>query len=290
VKVAAPPVTGSPAETKPATDTVSGPPTSSAATDPKPATEVANVPPAETKPEPEAAPKTVTAGSDAVELNNSAIQRIGESRYDEAADLLQRAIQAKPDSYKLHRNLSIVYERQNKINEALTSAEAAVKLAPAEPSALTQLCSLQVQLTKFDDARMCYENLRKLTTLDVISETSYGVALMRSGRNREAIAVLQKTAAMSPANSQTLNALGVAYLDGKRPSDAISAFKNAIELDPSQHAIRFNLAIAYMTSGNKEGAVSQYKLLKQENAKLAEQLYLILFRDKVVSVDELRRH
>jgi Flp pilus assembly protein TadD len=178
----------------------------------------------------------------------------------------------------------------NRTSEALESAQAAVKLAPGEPSALEQLCSTQVQVTKFDEARVCYENLSKLTTLDPISQTSYGVALLRSGRNQEAIAVLQKTAAMSPANSQTLNALGVAYFDGKRFADAILAFKEAVELGPDQHAIRFNLALAYLSGGNKEGALSQYRLLKQDDPKLAEQLYLIIFRDKVVSVDELRKH
>jgi len=101
--------------------------------------------------------------------------------------------------------------------------------------------------------------------------------------------VLQKTADTSPANGQTLNALGVAYFDEKRFADAMGVFKKAVELDPNQHGLRFNLAIAYLSVGNKEGALSQYRLLKHEDPKLAAQLYSIIFRDKVVSVDELRQ-
>ena len=80
----------------------------------------------------------------------------------------------------------------------------------------------------------------------------------------------------------------MAYFDDKRYADAVVVFKKAVELDPDEHGLRFNLAIAYLSNGNKEGALSQYRLLKEADPKLADQLYRILFRDKVVSVDELR--
>ena len=175
-KVAAPPVTVPAADSKPATETaaeiepkkiVTAPPLTNPASETKSAPESVTAPPgstttadsktsaipAESKPT-EAATKTTSAPPEAVVLNNTAVQLISESRYAEAADALRRAIQAKPDSYKLHRNLSIVYERMNRTSEALESAQAAVKLAPGEPSALEQLCSTQVQVTKFDEARV----------------------------------------------------------------------------------------------------------------------------------------
>ncbi|PYT01340.1 MAG: hypothetical protein DMF63_00365 [Acidobacteria bacterium] len=272
---AAPPLTNSPLETKPVTAN---------ALDASPST----VPATESKSTSETSSTVISASSNAVALNNSAIQLIRESRFEEASEQLRRAIDAKPDAYKLHRNLSIVYERLNKLDDALKSAEAAMKLAPGEPSAVMQLCSVQLQVQKYSEALHCYENLRKLGPLDTVSQTSYGVALLRSGETRNAIAVLEKVAATVPLTSQTLNALGVAYFDDKRFADAVSAFKKAVEVDPDQHGLRFNLAIAYLSKGNKEGALSQYRILKESDARLAEQLYLILFRDKVVSADQLR--
>ena len=267
-------------EAKPAAETSAPAPVMSTAAETKPASETTAEDMAATLP---------SSSTNAVDLNNEAVQLARRYRFDEASVLLRKAIQAKPDTYELHRNLSIVYERMNKMNDALASAMAAVKLAPAEPSAVVQLCNVQLQSNSYDAARLCYEDLSKLTPLDPVAETSYGVALLRMGKTRDALAILEKAAARAPANIQTLNALGVAYFNDKRYADSIVVFKKGVELDPYQHGLRFNLAIAYISSGNKEDALSQYKMLKEQDAKLAGQLYRVMFRDKVISVDELRR-
>ena len=44
-----------------------------------------------------------------------------------------------------------------------------------------------------------------------------------------------------------------------------------------------------MANRNMEGALSQNRLLREEDPKLAEQLYNLLFEDKIVSVDKLRK-
>jgi Flp pilus assembly protein TadD len=175
----------------------------------------------------------------------------------------------------------------NKLDEALKSAETAVKLAPREPSAVTQLCGVHLQLKQHGQALTCYENLSKLEALDPMARTYYGVALLGVDRTFDARAVLEKAAEALPSSGITLNALGFAYFKEKRFPEAVSMFKRAVELEPDQAEMRFNLAIAQLASGNKEGAISQYRILKDSNAKLAKQLYQILFRNSVVSVDEL---
>ncbi len=71
--------------------------------------------------------------------------------------------------------------------------------------------------------------------------------------------------------------------------DAVTMFKKGVEADPGSGELRFNLAVAQLANGNKEGALSQYRVLKVEDAKLADQLYRILFHDKVIFVDGLER-
>jgi len=53
---------------------------------------------------------------------------------------------------------------------------------------------------------------------------------------------------------------------------------------------RYNLAIAALAQRNKTAALSQYAILKQGDPKLADQLYRLLFRDKVISVEDLKSH
>jgi Flp pilus assembly protein TadD len=237
--------------------------------------------------EPAAEAKSTSIAANVASMNNEAVGLTKESRYDEALELLFQAVAAAPDSYRLHRNLSIVYENMKRLDEALASAETAVHLAPKEPSALIQLCGLLVLVQKATEAVGCYERLAALQPMDAMDQTYYGVALFRSGKLDSAVSVLEK-AAMSAVAGPTLNALGVCYYELKRFADAVTAFKQAVERTPDHSAIRFNLAIAQLAAGNREGAISQYRLLKTDDPKLAAQLYRILFSGKVVSVAELK--
>ena len=227
------------------------------------------------------------SANDAVVLNHYAIQLTSEARYEEAARLLKRAIGLNPNIFGLHRNLSIVYENMRKMDEALASAENAVKLAPSEPSALVQLCGLELLIGQNVQSLACYEKLRTLAPLDTLSQTFYGVALLRSDRSSDAIGVLEKAVSADASNAAALNALGVAHFNDKKYEDAVGFFKRAVEINPDHGEIRFNLAIAHLALRNKEGAMSQYRLLKEEDPKIADRLYRVLFRNKIVFLDKL---
>ena len=206
---------------------------------------------------------------------------------EEAVEQLQKAIAAAPDSFGLHRNLSILYESMKKMDEALAEADLAVKLGPREPSALSHLCGLKLTSGHDADSLACYKRLLELGPLDGPSQIYYGVALFRSGTIDAAITVLEKVNADLPTNSSGLNAMGVAYFKKERYADAASSFKRAVEIDPERGELRFNLALSQLALGNREGALSQYRILKVDSPKLAEDLYRILYKDQVVSVDQL---
>lgn len=250
----------------------------------------AGVPSTEESPAAAALDEASELAPEIADLNNAAIRLTRESRYDEATELLLRAIAEAPNRFRLHRNLSIVYEHMKRMDEALASAQTAVDIAPVEPTALTQLCGLELINGRGAEAVACYEKLRQTGPMDAMSQTFYGVALLRSGHHDRAVTVLEQAVAAVPANSSALNALGVAYFNKRRYTDAAASFKEAVESDPEQREIRFNLALTYVVLRNKEGAISQYRMLKGERPELAGQLYRILFRDKVVSVDQLKGH
>lgn len=228
-------------------------------------------------------------GDDPVALNNAAVRLTQEARYAEASELLQLAVQGSPNVYKLHRNLSIIYESLHKSEEALASARTAVKLAPNEPTALVQLCGIELQKHLDNEALVSCRQFYTLAPHDTLAQTFYGIALVRHQKSKEAIPLLEKVVLLKPPSVAALNALGMAYYNEKRYPDAIAAFKSGIETDPGGREIRFNLAVTHMVNGNKEGALSQYRILKGEDTKLAGQLYRIIFSDKVVYVDQLKR-
>ena len=227
--------------------------------------------------------------NDPVALNNAGVHLTLQSRYDDALLALGRAIAAAPAQWRFHRNLSVLYERMNRMDEALAEAQRSVELAPREPAGMMQLCALKVVTGHETEAIGCFDKLAEIGPLDVESQTFYGIALLRTGDSRKAVSVLEKAAGRTPANIGTLNALGMVYFNLKRYSDSAQCFKQAVELDPKHGELRFNLAVAQAANRNKEAGLSQYRILKGENPKLAEQLYQILFQDQVVRVDALKK-
>jgi len=222
-------------------------------------------------------------------MNNSAVQLTLDHKYAEAQELLDRAIQSEPTSAKFHRNLSVLFERMKKFDEALASARTAEKLAPSDPSVLDQLCGLELATGNTAIALGCYEKLKSIEPLDVLSQTYYGIALFRSNKRNEAIAVLEQAARSTPPNAVAMNTLGVMYYGSKRFEDAAAAFKNAVETDSELFEFRFNLAIAQLALRNKAAAISQYNIIKTGDPKLADQLYRMLNGDKVLSVNDAMR-
>jgi Flp pilus assembly protein TadD len=228
------------------------------------------------------------ATAEVAEMNNSAVGLTIEANYSEAEALLRKAIEAEPGMAKLHRNLSIVYERMSKIDEAVVSAREAAKLAPDEPSVLEQLCALELATDNSENAIRCFEKLGSLRPLDVLSQTHYGTALFRSGKVDESLPVLEKAAASTPVLAEAQNAVGVVYYMQKRVDEAIEAFKRGVEAAPHLFKIRFNLGVAQLSIQNRAGAISQYNILKAENPELAGQLYRMLYGGQILFVDDMK--
>jgi Flp pilus assembly protein TadD len=225
-----------------------------------------------------------TSNVDVVSLNNEAVKETLESNYDAALEHLQRAIEARPDVAKFYRNLSIVYERMKRVDDALAAARTAEKLAPGVPSVLEQLCALEVMAKNVANGLSCYESLQKIEPLDILGQTYYAAALFHSGKVDESLGILEKVVQTTPTFPDALNALGVVYYTKKRIPDAIAMFKSAVEATPDQSQTRYNLGVAELANGNKAAAISQYNIIKSVDPKLADQLYRGIYGDRLLFV------
>jgi tetratricopeptide (TPR) repeat protein len=232
------------------------------------------------------APGITEAMIEADKLNNTAVRLANESNYEDARALFERAIEAEPNMARYHRNLSVVFERMKKIDDALASARTAAKLAPSDPSVLEQLCGLELAKENTATALGCFEKLRSIEPLDALSETHYGIALFRSGKEAESLTILEKAVRSPHPLAEALNALGVVYYTKRRVEDAVAAFKSGVEISPDKYEIRYNLAIAQLSLRNRAAAISQYNILKTGDPKLADRLYRIISRNTVLVARE----
>jgi tetratricopeptide (TPR) repeat protein len=183
-------------------------------------------------------------------------------------------------------NLSIVYDAENRYPEAISAAQRAVIQSPRYIRARTQLCELMMVSKRNMDAKLCYHELSKISQLDALSQTYDALVTLRGGEPQQAIDMITAVLKTNQPTVLMYNTLGKAYFEKKRYTQSADAFKQAVEIDPNNTELRYNLAMSLSAADDRAGALSQYNLMKAKSPGLADQLYRVLYSDKIIYVDE----
>lgn len=159
---------------------------------------------------------------------------------DRAIERLKQQIAMNPNNAKLHHRLGRAYEDNEQFADAMKSYARAVSIDPQYGDAHVALGNLNMKLNQNDAALYAY---RQALTLNLTSE-------MKAAANR---------------------AMALIYFRSDRFREAVEPFKQAIAIAP-QGSLYFNLGLTYLKLGDKTSAMEQYRLLKDRNSILAEQL------------------
>ena len=96
--------------------------------------------------------------------------------------------------------------------------------------------------------------------------------------------VLSETVRLFPDCTQAHVFLGSALISTKHYGEAIIELNHALKLAPNLELARFDLAVAQIQMHNKPAAIEQYSFLKSTNPTIAEQLYRLIFENKLLLV------
>lgn len=122
---------------------------------------------------------------------------------------------------------------------------------------------LQLKASDFRRAADAFRCLRTLNPGDKQLETKQLFCEARvaidEGKNREAIAGLNRAISLDPRAGHSYNALGVAYEKEKDNERAVEAFKRAAELAPQWSFPRLHLGIQYYTRGKMDHAEREFE-------------------------------
>jgi len=220
----------------------------------------------------------------AVLFNNIGATYYTRKMYDKAESALRRAIILNNHPAFLV-NLSILYDSQGRLTEAVSAAQRAVMQAPRYGRARTQLCELMLVAKRNSDTVLCYDELAKIAPLDSLAQTYYALATLKSGDADRAISLISPLLKGQQTTPLMFDVLGFAFYQKKKFAQASNAFKQGVELNPDSSQLRFNLAMSLTAINDRAGALSQYKLMKDRNPDLADQLYRALYRDEIIYVD-----
>jgi tetratricopeptide (TPR) repeat protein len=181
-----------------------------------------------------------------------ALERVG--ALDAAIDAWRAAVAARGGEVRTSRGLVLALVAAGRSADAITFARAANERAPADVEALVTLGLAQSE-QDIDAAMDCFTRVLARAPQHTLARYNLALLLRRVDRLDEAIAELQRVAAVEP-RAEVLQALGAAWWhrgDGSRATEALQA---AIVADPRRADAHQLLGVVRAASRDWTGAAA----------------------------------
>lgn len=162
--------------------------------------------------------------------------KYNENRFQEAIDSFQKSLTLRPYDIKAENNLGLSYQGLNRIEEAKKAYQNALAWQKDSP---------------LQDAQP-YLNL--------------GVLLLEQDQPSQALAYLEKAAALAPHNPKALEQLGRAYDLLGMQEKAQHALETAVGLVPNASGLHYKLGQVYRREGKKQLAQQQFDICAKLNS------------------------
>ena len=186
----------------------------------------------------------------------------------------RRALELAPKAGEIHAELASLYARQNRANEAVAEAEAALKIDPANRQAHRILGFVQAALSERPtpgtsaDALVAeaighFEKTLSDGRQDPAAELALGRLYVQADRFPEAIATLRTFLVNQPGYPEAMLLLAEAYEGAGRTGETVRLLQDVISIDPDQMRARAWLADLYERAGKwNEAAATWGDLVK----------------------------
>jgi len=221
--------------------------------------------------------------------NKLAVEYAKMGEYELALPLLDSAAGLQPQNANIYYNRAVVYERLNRLADALASIQRSISLDAAVPGARRMACDLQFELTNYEESAKCYGALNEEKEADAQFYASYASALAYARDIKHSFKVVEEGLSKYSGDTRIINSRGIANFMKKDYRRAADDFEQVINLDQSAGKVRFNLAIALLMSNDRAAALDQYRLLKETDPEAARQLRDAMDRRFVVAVEDTRK-
>lgn len=187
------------------------------------------------------------------------VLRHQQGQHAEAAALVRRAVNLRPEDAALQLNLGNALKALGKIDDAIEQFRNALTLAPSFPMAHYNLGNAYASVGRHEDAADAFEKSLRLQPNDPSSLNNLGNALHALGRHTDAIASFQRALELRPGHAGALNNMGMSLNALDRADEAIPCFQAALAAEPRFVAAHFNLANTLDAIGSHEEAVASFR-------------------------------
>jgi predicted O-linked N-acetylglucosamine transferase (SPINDLY family) len=185
-------------------------------------------------------------------------------RYEQAAELIGKALVGKPDYADAHSNLGNAFREMGQLDEAEKSYRKAIAVNPGFAMAHYNLGSVLMSRSLPVDAADSFRRALAANPRLAEAHINLGNALKEQGGLDEAEKSYRKAIAIRPDLAVPHYNLGNIRLEKGRPKEAAAHYEQALARDPGHHGARMNLGAVLRDLGRREEAAACYEqALKQ---------------------------
>jgi len=173
-------------------------------------------------------------------LIRSANDHFRAGRFNEAAEAYSSAIAAGADQPEIHDNLGMVLSKLGRLESAIVSFRAALRLRPNDLYAGINLGNALAALGLLPDALNAYRQLLAYHPGAANAHYNLGRALYQLGRLDESIVAFREAVSLDRSHAEAHASLGNALKDSGRLDEALAEYRRAIEAKPHLIAAHSN--------------------------------------------------
>lgn len=181
------------------------------------------------------------------------------SQYEQATDLISRAIKANPRNPIYYINLGRVYRSQGKLEQAITSYHQALALQPDNAITHNGLGNAFFDLGRMDEAVASYRAAIALQPNVAEMHCNLGNALKAQSRLDEAASSYLNALALKPNDIDLYNKLGNVFRTQGKLDEALVCYDTALSLDPNVAETHCNRGNILQEQGRLDDAVGSYR-------------------------------
>ncbi|WP_042624145.1 tetratricopeptide repeat protein [Burkholderia plantarii] len=197
--------------------------------------------------------------ADADALHLFGVLRHQQGQNHEAAELVGRAVELRPNDAALQLNLGNALKALGRLDDAIVRFRNALSLAPDFPLAHYNLGNAYAAQARHEDAAAAFERALRLTPGDASIHNNLGNALNALGRHDDALAAFRRALELRPGHAGAHNNLGMALSALGRVDEAVGHFRAALAAEPRFVAAHFNLGNTLDAVGRHAEAVHAFE-------------------------------
>ncbi|RKX71258.1 hypothetical protein DRP53_02235 [candidate division WOR-3 bacterium] len=208
--------------------------------------------------------------NDAGAHNNLAVVYYNKGLYNEAIELLNRALEIDPNFVLAQNNLDIVLKKSGKWHEYIDNL---LKEIADDPLNINKRMKLADSYRKIGNHAQAVSEYHRILEIDPNNSRAYyglGLVYKTIGKNENAIANFKRALEIEPENPKYLHLLGEVYFHQGNIDKSIEYYKKGLKLDPNSAEGHFMLGFALGEKGSYEEAMAELKKAVELNPELAQ--------------------